>query len=121
MLMLAVEFLSWWYGVGWRELAQRLLGRVRATAATFSVATLWRTLFAPWRRIVTPDDHSVAGGMRALLDNTISRLVGLSVRLIVILTAGVVMTLLGIIGAIALVAWPLLPIVSLGLIIRGVL
>ena len=119
--MLAIELLSWWYGAGWRELARRLLGRIEATADIFSVPILLRTLFAPWRRIVTYDDRSVIGGMRAALDNSISRLVGFSVRTIVIFCAGLIMLALVLAGAIMLVAWPLLPILSASMVVRGLL
>ena len=121
MLMLAVEFLTWWYGAGWRKLARRLLGRIKATVATFSVIALWRTLFAPWRRIISDGEQSFVGGFRALLDNTISRMVGFSVRLIVIFTAAVVIIILVVAGAIALAVWPLLPVASIGLIIKGLI
>lgn len=121
MLMLVVELLSWWYGEGWRELALRLRGRLRSVIVTFSVATLVRTLFEPWRRIVSSGEQSLAAGLRASLDNAVSRFVGFNVRIIVIITATFMLVLLGILGVVALIAWPILPLAGLGLVIKGLL
>ncbi len=121
MLMLAIELLGWWYGVGWRELARRVLGRLEATTETFSLPILLRTLFAPWRRIVTYADRSVIGGMRAALDNSISRMVGFGVRSIVIITASIFLLVQIVFGLVAIVIWPILPLASIGLLLRGLL
>jgi hypothetical protein len=119
--MLAVEFLTWWYGAGWRQLISRILKRIEWIIEIFSIPILLRTLFEPWRRIISYGDDSFIAGLRAMLDNTISRFVGLGVRLIVLFTAfiGMMLTLLG--GIILVVVWPLMPLGSIAMILWGLL
>ena len=59
--------------------------------------------------------------MRAALDNAISRLVGLCVRVIVIIGAIVLIILSSILSVVTIVGWPLLPVAGIILIIRGLL
>lgn len=119
--MLFVSFISWWYGPGWKRWASHLQTRLTQLYQAFSVPILLRTMFMPWRRIMTPPGRSLDERLRAMVDNTVSRLVGFTVRLIVILTALGLMLLWLIIGLIEIIIWPLLPIISLGLIVWGLL
>ena len=121
MIMLAVSFLSWWYGRGWNQVVRSYGIRLRKIADAFSVGQLLRTLFAPWRRIVTYPGASLAERWRAWGDNLVSRAIGFVVRLFVLFAAALV--LLG--AAVALLAeiivWPLLPLAVPGLLIAGLL
>lgn len=119
MLMLAVEFVRWWYGAGWMRLIHSIRDRIRRIALSFSVPLLLKTLFLPWRRIISYGGNSIADKFKAALDNLVSRVVGAMVRLIVILTAGIAIVLTAVGGAIAVVLWPLVPVLGVGLIIRG--
>ena len=110
--MIAVAFVRWWYGTGWRQVAQNANKRLSRTLLSFSVPTLLRTLFAPWKRIVTPPGAGISQHFKAAGDNAVSRLVGFSVRLIVLFTAGLVMLLTGATGVVLLLAWPLIPFVA---------
>ena len=86
----------------------------------FSVGILLGTLFSPWKRIISYGDKSIAEQMRALVDNGVSRLVGFTVRVIVLLAAFVVLTS-GLVFSVALVVfWPFVPLASLALIVFGV-
>jgi hypothetical protein len=87
----------------------------------FSVPLLLRTLFAPWRRIISYGDSSFAEGLQALLDNTISRFVGFGVRLVVLVAAAILITLSVLLSALVIIFWPFLPITAIGLLIRGFL
>lgn len=117
--MLFIGFVTWWYGPGWKRWGTSLLTRLSDLYQGFSVPLLLRTLFTPWRRIVTVPGRSLGERLRAILDNTVSRLVGGSVRLIVVATAFALMTVWLVVGLIELIIWPLLPAVGLGLIIWG--
>lgn len=119
--MLFVGFLQWWYGPGWRKMSARLGIRVRNTFLLFSVPMLIKTLFAPWRRIITYPGTSMQARMRAGLDNLISRFVGLMVRLISLVTAFALITIYAIFGGLLLIAWPLLPLLGPALIVGGFL
>jgi hypothetical protein len=116
-----MEFVRWWYGPGWVHLVRSSVQRVRGLALAFSLPILIRTLFAPWRRIISYGSKSFQDSMRAALDNFISRFVGFGVRVIVMLTAIVLIILSSLLSLVAVICWPLLPIVGIGLIIRGLL
>jgi hypothetical protein len=119
MVMLALSFFSWWYGRGWKQVATSFGPRIHTVADSFSAGQLLRTLFAPWRRIVTPPSAGLSAKLRALVDNLVSRTVGFFVRLIVLLAALVTIIGITLLTAIELIAWPLLPIAVPVLIVKG--
>jgi len=119
--MLALAFLQWWYGPGWLRGWTSLGARLRRTYYGFSVPQLSRTLLSPWRRIITPGGGSFSDRMRATLDNLVSRIVGLVVRILTIISAGIIAAWWLVIAALQLVVWPLLPLAALGLIVKAVL
>lgn len=120
-LMLAVAFIRWWYSTGWKNLAHNIQRRSQRTVDSFSVPTLARTLFAPWKRIVTVPGAGIDAHLRAIGDNIISRLVGFTVRLTVLFSAAVSLLILMVVGILQLILWPLLPPAAVLLIIGGLL
>lgn len=119
--MFFVELLQWWYGRGYKHLIASLKRRIGLIATSFSVALLLRTLFAPWRRIITYGGDSLQDRLKAVLDNLVSRLVGGAIRTIVLVSAGLIMVLISFGGAILAIVWPLLPPLAVVLVIRGFL
>lgn len=119
--MIVLAFFSWWYGRGWREEVHSLAARVRKVNRSFSVQLLLKTLFSPWRRIMTYPGASLADHFRAWGDNVVSRAVGFFVRLIVLLSAGVAIGLVGLLSVAELVLWPLLPPAIIACLVMGVL
>lgn len=85
----------------------------------FSVPILLRTLFAPWRRIITYPGSSLEAKVRAFGDNIVSRAIGFVVRLLVLLTAFVMSGLALIFGLLALILWPLIPLAVVALLVKG--
>jgi hypothetical protein len=120
MFMLVVAFFSWWYARGWRDLAINIGPRLQGIAESFSVMQLARTLFQPWRRIITYPGDDLSAKFRALLDNLVSRVVGFVVRLLVLLAALIVMAITLVFSVIEVVVWPLLPPAVPILLIAGV-
>ena len=119
--MLIVAFLQWWYGPGWRDASSRLTSRLRMTYLSFSVPILLRTMFAPWRRIITPPGSSLDQRLKAIADNMVSRAVGFTVRLMALLAAALILAGYTVFGGILVVLWPLLPILGPALIVGGLL
>lgn len=119
--MLIIAFFRWWYGPGWRDNADRLRGRLINTYQEFSVPILMRTLFSPWRRIISYGRGSLEERARATLDNVVSRFVGLGVRLSALIAAVIIMSLNALLGVAWLVVWPLLPVAGPILIVWGLL
>ncbi len=116
--MLALELVSWWYSKGWSELASRSVNLLTGLYSYFSVSLLLKTIFSPWKMIVSYGSRSLNQRLRAMADNLVSRMVGLSVRLIVLVTALVLMLLAMTLSLVALLLWPLLPLAIPVLLIR---
>ncbi|HVX56132.1 MAG TPA: hypothetical protein VHA37_00210 [Candidatus Saccharimonadales bacterium] len=119
--MLVLSFLSWWYGRGWKEVLTSFGPRLRSVLENFSVVQLLRTLFEPWRRIVTSPGSSLADKFHAWGDNMVSRGVGFTVRAGVLIGAALAVVLVIILTAVELVIWPLLPLAVPGCLIVGLL
>lgn len=94
--------------------------RLQNIAATFSAGQLLRTLFQPWRRIITYPGDSLGAKFRAWGDNVFSRLVGFVVRTIVLFTALIVIVCVLVFSIVELIVWPLLPPAIPVLIVLGV-
>lgn len=119
--MLAFEFFRWWYGQGWMLQAQNIRRRLTRTSHLFSVPSLLRTLFSPWKRIVTYPGAGLDAHIRAATDNLVSRFIGFFVRLFVLIAAGVMLFLVFVVSAVIMAIWPLLPLAVPGAIIKGIL
>lgn len=120
-IMLALEFFSWWYGRGWAVLIRNMGKRLRLTAHMFSAPILLRTLFAPWRRIVSYPGRSLDAKFRAMMDNLVSRFIGFTVRLFVLFAAAVILTIVALIAMIEIIVWPFLPVAVVAGLIKGIL
>ena len=117
--MLAFAFISWWYGAGWIDNIRRTQDRISFTYHEFSVPILLRTLFSPWRRIISYGGGSLGMRLRAVVDNIVSRFVGLTVRLLALIAALVLMALAAVLGIVTMLAWPLLPLAGPALLVWG--
>lgn len=117
--MLLPSFISWWYGTGWQLVAKNVTRRMDRTMASFSVPTLARTLFAPWKRITANPGAGIDAKLRAMLDNLVSRFVGFTVRSTVLFSATVAMACMAVAGVIQIILWPLIPFLIVGCIIMG--
>ncbi|MEI6741751.1 MAG: hypothetical protein WCK71_01385 [bacterium] len=111
--MLLLEFITWWYGRGFSELFIKIGQYITITWRRFSVASLARTMFDPWRRITTEADKSIQGMGRAMVDNMVSRFVGFTIRLFAIFTAIIAILAISIFGLVFIVAWPIAPLLVL--------
>lgn len=114
-------FFSWWYGQGWRQVASNFGPRIGRTADSFSVNQLLRTLFAPWRRIISDPGRALDDKIRAWADNLFSRIIGFIVRLGVLVAAALVVTFVALLTIVEIIAWPLIPLLVPVLIILGVI
>jgi hypothetical protein len=118
--MLALEFFTWWYGRGWRQLIKNMQRRISKTSSMFSVPILLRTLFSPWKRIITYPGSSLDAKLRAFSDNMVSRLVGFCVRLLVLFTAGIMLFIVGAVALIEIAVWPVLPLLVIVTLVKGI-
>lgn len=114
-----IELLRWWYGPGWLSQVGRITTRTRNVAHAFSTVVLLKTLFAPWRRIVTSGGKSIDAKMQAVIDNFVSRTVGFFSRLIVLIAALVMVSGTFVMSLLIVLIWPLLPLSVIGFVVRG--
>jgi hypothetical protein len=104
--------LQWWYGAGWRRQVTLISVRVKRIGKAFSGGILIKTLFSPWKRLVTGTDRNSTLGdkLRAALDNVVSRFVGFMVRSITLFTALITIVAVFFINLIIIIIWPIVPI-----------
>lgn len=114
------EFFVWWYGPGWLDAWKNCFTWVKNVEQAFSVDVLLKTLFSPWKRIISSPGRSIDEKFRGLIDNLISRTVGFMVRLMVLVIALVMIAVMAVAGLVLAILWPVMPLLSLGLIIWGI-
>jgi hypothetical protein len=119
--MLLMEFFQWWYGEGWLRACKGAVNLVKKVQLSFSVPVLLKTLFAPWKRIITPPGRSLDDKMRAMLDNLVSRTVGFFVRIFSLVSALILMAGAAIVGFSVAAIWPLIPFIIILSLIKAVL
>jgi hypothetical protein len=119
--MLATAFISWWYGAGWKRVIESVKKRLDRTLLSFSLPSLARTLFAPWKRIMATPGAGISAHFQAAIDNFISRLVGFTVRFSVLIAAAISMGVIAVVGVLQIIIWPLVPLLIVFCIIRGVM
>ena len=115
----------WWYGAGWAYAWQRsIIERLQWCDSTFSMGSLVRTLFAPFKQTYTGGAKgSIGDHIRATVDSLISRVIGFLVRSILLLAGVVCSVFVFATGLAFMAAWafiPLLPLVSIIFIPAGV-
>lgn len=116
-----MEFFFWWYGTGWKKAWRDCFLWVKNIQDIFSIDVLLKTLFSPWKRIVTLPGRSLDEKMRAIVDNLVSRVIGFFVRAIVLFIAMIMVFFAALGGLAVAITWPLLPFLGLGLILWGLI
>ncbi len=114
-----ISFVVWWYGRGWQQIMRSFSVRTKMVAGNFSMFQLLRTLFAPWKRIITFPGRSLEDRLKAAADNAFSRAVGFVVRLIVLIAGLISLALVALFSLVEIIVWPLLPFAIPGFIIAG--
>jgi hypothetical protein len=114
------EMLRWWYGTGWLQALKRISTWPQSIERAFSIMILLKTLFAPWRRIITAGGKSLDAKMHAALDNLVSRLIGSVVRTGALLAAGVATFAAFLSAIIIAIVWPFMPVLIVVFIVKGI-
>jgi hypothetical protein len=116
--MMALELLRWWYGRGWQLMIMQAGRRFNTLGTTFSVNTLLRTLFSPWRRIISYPGAGLDARLRALVDNLVSRSVGFVVRFFVLLAVAILGIFVLAFGLLQIIVWPVVPLLAIAPIVK---
>ena len=121
--MLIFSFFQWWYSQGWAGALKSIGVSLSNVANSFSLPILVKTLFAPWKQIISAprSDAPLGFKMRAMMDNLISRFVGFWVRLIVILAGLLTLAGMFVFRFVVFAVWPLLPVSPLIILVVSML
>ena len=114
--MLATELISWWYLSGWQTFISHLRSHLTSIVDFFSMPSLLRTLFKPYRQIaVQPTTNSKP---QAALDQFISRFIGFFARTILLIAGFLAISITAIASLIVITLWPIAPLAPfIGLIL----
>lgn len=119
--MILLAYLKWHYSVAIKNFYQIWGNFVWFIYHFFSLGVLFRTLFAPWRRL----DEGYAKGLEpekwfeTLIVNVLMRAVGFIIRAIFIVVGAAVLIITIISLVPALVIWLLMPFIIIWLLITG--
>ena len=122
--MLALSLIQWWYTKGWGILCSGLRNKLKDAADFFSIGSLLKTLFAPFRQIsANASGTSLESRIAAFFDKLLSRVIGAIVRIFIIVFGMVTIMVETFVGIALILAWPLVPLVPagcVGLAVMGV-
>ncbi len=110
--MAITEMFFWWYASGWHVFIKKLRTWLANIADFFSMDSLIRTLFKPFRQISANTADSSASldlKFHMFIDRFISRLVGFVSRLILLIVGTIIIIVGGIFSFALIILWPLIP------------
>lgn len=105
--MVIILFLKWWYGAGWAWLFNEYKHKLISISRNFSIPILLKTLFSPWKQLTT--QATLRNFFQAIVDNTVSRLIGFIIRIFVLVTALLIIILISLAFALIMIAWAFIP------------
>lgn len=108
--MAIIVMLSWWYTQGWLWVINITLQRLKTVSRVFAVSVLIKTWFSPWKQIY--QEANFRNFLRIAVDNGVSRFIGAIVRTIILLWALILSVTILMAGLFSLVAWLLLPLLT---------
>ncbi len=116
--MLASGLISWWYLDGYKLFASKLWTKLGDTIDLFSIGSLLKTLFAPYRQISANETgDSIDAKILAFVDRLVSRMVGGVARIMIVLCGIVVITIQFVGSILSLLVWPILPLLPVVFIV----
>lgn len=122
--MAITEMFLWWYAHGWSVFLRKIKSTLANITDFFSMSSLIRTLFQPFRQISSEQagsDSSLELKFHMFIDRLVSRFVGFFSRLILLLAGCLIIIIGGIISLALLILWPLIPIAPVAGIILTII
>ena len=114
--MAIFEMLSWWYAHGWSVFIQKNRHTLSNIVDFFSMNSLIRTLFKPFRQIsaeTASADSSLDLKMHMFLDRLISRFIGFFSRLFILIAGTVIIIVGAICSLVLIILWPIVPLLPI--------
>ena len=121
--MAIAEMFLWWYSAGWKVLLDKIRNSFNNIIDFFSMGSLLRTLFKPYRQIsaeTAREGSSLDLKFHMFIDRLISRIIGFFTRLILLLVGVIILILGGLLSLILLILWPFIPFAPIAGIILSV-
>lgn len=105
--MAIILYLKWWYGAGWAWILSEYNKKLSMLLRNFSVVILLKTLFSPWKQLYT--EATLRNFFQALVDNTVSRVIGFIIRVFVLIAAGLIIFILTVCFIFLVAIWAFIP------------
>ena len=122
--MAIVEMFFWWYTHGWRVFVDKIFGFFSNITDFFSMDSLVRTLFKPFRQISAESASSGTSldlKFHMFIDRLVSRAVGFISRLVLLLAGTIIIIFGGIVSVILIILWPIIPFMPIAGIILAII
>ncbi len=111
------HYFAWHYGRGLRDFKKNWFSLVSFTYRFFSIPTLFRTLFVPWRRLTEEVRHTDGETfLMSVVTNLLMRIVGFVIRTFVIFLGLLAFLFVALGGGIVFLGWILFPVVFVFLV-----
>lgn len=116
-----VRYAAWHYSEAPGLLYKLWMNLLWYVGHAFSLSVLWRSLFAPWKRIVATHTKrwDLEDYASAVLANFVSRIIGGVMRLVLIVVGLIVQLLLLVFGGVFYISWFALPFILVLVFIFG--
>lgn len=112
ILMAIAEMFFWWYSHGWKVFIEKIRTWFSSVTDFFSMSSLLRTLFKPYRQISADSASSNASldlKFHMFLDRLVSRCIGFVSRLILLIVGTIIIITVGVLSLVTIIIWPLIP------------
>lgn len=121
MFKLVTSYIGWHYSEAVRELVSICRNFIFFWYHFFSISTLLRTLFSPWQMLGEPYQRgfNIPANLGIFALNTIMRIVGFFVRIVVIFFGLVTISVSIVFTGALLIFWLLLPVIIIVLFVSG--
>lgn len=114
-------YFVWWYGTGMNQAYTVATAFLSHIVDSFSLPTLTRTLFAPWKNdVLVARNVSLSDQIKIWQLNLASRIAGFLIRIVVLAAALLILLTLLLTAGLVLALWLIVPLLVLILPILGV-
>ena len=122
--MVLFEMFSWWYSRGWLTFIKKIRSFLTSITDFFSMDSLIRTLFQPFRQISADTAKSGASldiKFHMFIDRLVSRIIGFFSRLLLLIVGLIIIIFGGGLSLILIVLWPFIPFLPVAGIVMSVM
>ena len=122
--MVLFEMFSWWYSRGWLTFIKKIRSFLTSITDFFSMDSLIRTLFQPFRQISAETANSSSSidiKFHMFIDRLVSRIIGFFSRLLLLIAGLIIIIFGGSLSLILIVLWPFIPFLPVAGIVVSVM